>query len=202
SNLQLLQRRIVERSGKTGEHYIAWTRKEYWHIWAAAAGGGLLTVFTAAMKMTIVGRGLPLFVEGLVSGLNYAVSFLILQACGLILATKQPAMTAAALATIMREHRGTDRLDTIVTYAAQIVRSQLAAAMSNVAVVAIGAYAFSSAWQLLLGHPFLDHHEAEHVFETLSPVASGTVWYAALTGVILWAASLVGGWFDNWAAYQ
>ena len=202
SNLQLLQRRIVERSGKTGEHYIAWTRKEYWHIWAAAAGGGLLTVFTAAMKMTIVGRGLPLFVEGLVSGLNYAISFLILQACGLILATKQPAMTAAALATIMREHRGTDRLDTIVTYAAQIVRSQLAAAMSNVAVVAIGAYAFSSAWQLLLGHPFLDHHEAEHVFETLSPVASGTVWYAALTGVILWAASLVGGWFDNWAAYH
>src|SRR5262249_13093264 len=117
-------------------------------------------------------------------------------------ATKQPAMTAAALATIMREHRGTDRLDTIVTYAAQIVRSQLAAAMSNVAVVAIGAYAFSSAWQLLLGHPFLDHYEAEPVFETLSPGASGTVWYAAITGVILWAASLVGGWFDNWAAYH
>jgi site-specific recombinase len=202
SNLQLLQRKIVERSSKTGEHYIAWTKKEYWHIWAAAAGGGLLTVFTAAMKMSIVGRGLPPFVEGMAAGLNYAVSFLFLQAFGLILATKQPAMTAAALAAIMREHRGADRLDSIVGYAAQIVRSQLAAAMSNVAVVAIGAYAFSFIWQALLGHPFLDHHEAEHVFETLSPVDSGTVWYAALTGAILWAASLVGGWFDNWAAYH
>ena len=28
------------------------------------------------------------------------------------------------------------------------------------------------------------------------------MWYAALTGVILWAASLIGGWFDNWAVYH
>ena len=35
---------------------------------------------TAAMKMTVAGAGLALFVEGLGSGLNYAVSFLMLQA--------------------------------------------------------------------------------------------------------------------------
>ena len=55
TNLQLLQRKIVERSGQVGEHYIAWTRAEYRHIWLAAAGGGLLTVFTAAFKTSIVG---------------------------------------------------------------------------------------------------------------------------------------------------
>jgi site-specific recombinase len=160
TNLQMLQRKIVERAGQTGEHYIAWTRREYRHICAAAAGGGL------------------------------------------ILATKQPAMTAAALGTIMREHPGADRLDTIVTYAAQTVRSQLAAAVANVLLVALGAYAFSVLWQLAFGHPYLDRVHAEHLLHTLSPVNSLTVWYAALTGVILWLASLIGGWFDNWAVYH
>jgi site-specific recombinase len=201
-NLQLLQRKIVERAGRTGEHYIAWTRSEYRHIWLAAAGGGLLSVLTAANKMAIYELQVPLFVGGLLSGLNYAVSFLLLQAFGLILATKQPAMTAATLGAIMREHPGADRLDTIVTYAAQIVRSQVAAAMSNVLLVSLGAYAFSFVWRLAFEHPFVDPTQAKHVFETLSPVNSLTVWYAALTGAILWLASLVGGWLDNWAVYH
>ena len=51
----LLQRRIVERSGRTGEHYIANTRSEYRHLWLAALGGGLLTVGTAAIKTAISG---------------------------------------------------------------------------------------------------------------------------------------------------
>ncbi|MCC7547615.1 MAG: hypothetical protein IT532_07605 [Burkholderiales bacterium] len=200
NNMRLLQRRIVERAGKTGEHYIAWTRREYWHIWMAAAGGGFLTVFTAAIKARIHGLHAPLFVEGLLAGLNYAGSFLLLQALGLILATKQPAMTAAALAAIMRDYKGVERIDGVVTHAAQIVRSQLAAVLGNIIIVSIGAYALSALWQLALGHPFLDPAQARDVFDTLSPITSLTVWYAALTGVILWAASLVGGWFDNWAA--
>lgn len=199
-NLRLLQRKIVERAGKTGEHYIAWTRREYWHIWLAAAGGGFVTVFTAAIKMKIHGLQAPLFVEGLLAGINYAVSFLILQSLGLILATKQPAMTAASLAGIMREHKGAERVDEIVTHAAQIVRSQIAAALGNIVIVFIGAFALSALWQLALGRTFLDEAEAEYVFDTLSPISSLTVWYAALTGAILWAASLVGGWFDNWAS--
>lgn len=202
TNMRMLQRKIVERTGKTGEHYIAWTRREYWLMCFAAAGGGLLTVVTAALKMKIVGLNVPLFIEGLLAGLNYAASFLVLQAFGLILATKQPAMTAAALASIMRRHSGAERLEDLVTYAVQIVRSQLGAVLGNILIVSIGAYAFSALWQLILGRPFLDHHEAEHVFDTLSPVTSLTVWYAALTGIILWTASLIGGWFDNWSAYR
>ena len=52
ANLQMLARRIVERSGRTGEHYIAADRNQYWHLWLAAAGGGALTVFTAAVKLS------------------------------------------------------------------------------------------------------------------------------------------------------
>jgi site-specific recombinase len=38
-NAGLLARKIVERTGKTGEHYIANTQKEYWGMWKAALGG-------------------------------------------------------------------------------------------------------------------------------------------------------------------
>jgi site-specific recombinase len=51
-NAVLLARKIVERTGKTGEHYIADSRSEYWHMWKAAVGGGLLIVATAAVKIS------------------------------------------------------------------------------------------------------------------------------------------------------
>ena len=36
-NTHLLQRRIVERTGRTGEHYVTATRSEYRYMWLAAA---------------------------------------------------------------------------------------------------------------------------------------------------------------------
>jgi site-specific recombinase len=201
-NMQMLQRKIVDRSGKTGEHYVAHSRREYRFIWLAAAGGGLLTVLTAAIKLKVTHIGLPLFIEGLLAGLNYAVSFMLLHHFHLILATKQPAMTAATLATLLRSRDRTARMDSMVEFTIRICRSQLAAAMANVSVVFLGAFAFNFLWRLTLGHNFLGEREAQHVFETLSPVNSGTVFYAALTGVILWMAAMIGGWMDNWAVYH
>ena len=198
----LLHRKIVERSGKTGEHYIARNLREYWYIWLAAAGGGVVTVFTAAVKMYLSGLQLPAFLEGFTTGLNYAVSFLILQRFSLILATKQPAMTAATLATIVREERGETRREDIVDFTARICHSQLAAALGNILVVSAGAIGFSFLWRQIFGRHFLELKEAAYVVDSLPVLHSGTAIYACLTGVILWLASLAGGWFDNWAAYH
>ena len=202
SDLHLLQRKIVDRSGKTGEHYVARNLREYRNIWFAAAGGGLLMVLAAAVKLKVTHAGLPLFVEGVLAGLNYAVSFLLLQHFHLMLATKQPAMTAAALATLLRSRNRTERLDRVVDFTVRICSSQFAAAVANVIFVFAGAFVVSYVWQLALGRDYLGVKEAQHVFETLSPVNSGTVFYAALTGVILWLSAMVGGWFDNWAVYH
>ena len=202
SNLSLLHRRIVERSGETGEHYIARDRKEYRHLLLAAAGGGALTVFTATGKIAVSGTHLPDFLHGLLYGLNYSVSFMILHHCHLVLATKQPAMTAATLATLMRSSSGGDRLDLIVDRIARITHSQLAAAAGNVLVVGAGALALSNLWMLLTGHTFMDPAKAKKLYDDLGPLTSGTIFYAAFTGVILWASSLIGGWIDNWSAYH
>ena len=201
-NMQLLGRKIVDRSSETGEHYIARNLREYRHIWLAAAGGGVLTVGTAVVKTIIHGWHLPPLPEGLLYGLNYAVSFLGLQHLGLILATKQPAMTAARLAGIIRESEGEDREDRIAATAAQLTSSQLAAAMGNVLVVAAGAGLFSWLFLAVAGRPFLAEEDALETLRVMSPINSWTVWYAALTGVVLWLASVAGGWFDNWCVYH
>jgi site-specific recombinase len=46
--------------------------------------------------------------------------------------------------------------------------------------------------------PLMNEELAENVMGSRCPVSSGTVFYAALTVVILWLESLIGGWLDNW----
>ena len=65
--------------------------------------------------------------------------------------------------------------------------------MTTAAAPALGLFA---------GGPLVDLHAAEHVYDTLSPLNSGTVVFAALTGVLLWLSSIAGGWIENWAVYH
>jgi site-specific recombinase len=201
-NLNLLARKTVERTGHSGEHYIANNRREYWQMWLAALGGGVLTVFTAALKLRILESSLPLFVTGFLVGTDYAISFFLLQVFGLALATKQPSMTGAALAGIVRENRGVSRWSKIADFAARISRTQLAAALGNVIAVCIGAIVFNQLWHRFFLHPYLPSEMAQHVYETLHPFTSATAIDAAITGVILWAAAVMGGWCENFAVYN
>ncbi|HAT09584.1 MAG TPA: hypothetical protein DCS97_03110 [Planctomycetes bacterium] len=204
TNLRLMHQKIVERSASVGEHYIAYDRRSYWSIWLHAAGGGVMTVGTAAVKVAISSLHhavhLAAVPTGLLYGANYAVSFVALQHLHLILATKQPAMTAATLAGIVRSTQGEARIEALVERTALICSSQLAAALANVIMVALGAFAFDTLWHLASGRHWVGPDEAQAIYQTLSPLDSGTVFYAALTGVILWASSLVGGWMDNFSA--
>jgi site-specific recombinase len=201
-NLNLLARKTVERTGRSGEHYIAHTRKEYWQMWLAAVGGGLLTVLTAAFKMRIVEQHFPLFVEGFLTGTNYAISFVLLQVFGLVLATKQPSATAATFAGIVRNNPGSASWSKISDFTARISRTQLAAAIGNVTAVCIGCVALERLWRVMFSQHYLPDESARHVYEALHPFASGTIIYAAGTGVILWLAALIGGWCENFAVFH
>ncbi len=201
-NSALMARKIVERTGKAGEHYIADSRSEYRAIWIASLGGGLLTVITAALKMRIIEAHLSLFVEGMAAGTNYAVSFILLQYFHLALATKQPSVTAATFAGIVRDTRGRARLEKLTEFIRRITSSQLASAAGNLIAVCLGCLAFARLWAYIFSRPFLEVHSAEHVYQTLDPLASGTMIYAALTGVILWLSALAGGWVENFATFN
>jgi site-specific recombinase len=85
---------------------------------------------------------------------------------------------------------------------ARITRSQLAAAIGNVGLVIPAAFLFDRFYRGRTGNPFLDAKTAEYVLHSLHPTQSGTIFFAALTGVLLWMSSIVAGWVENWAVYR
>src|SRR5688572_23070196 len=132
----------------------------------------------------------------------YAGSFIVMQLLGFTLATKQPSMTAAALAGTIRDRAGPGRLDELVRLIARIARSQFAAAMGNISAVIVTALVFDLIWTNTTGAPFLDEKSSIKTVEGFDPFGSGTIFFAALTGVLLWISSLFAGWFENWVVYR
>ena len=202
NNLRLLARKVIERAGHTGEHYVTASRREWFRMIASAGGGGVLTAGTCAIAFLTKAQHYPLFVEGMLSAANYAASFIIMQLCGFTLATKQPSMTAAMLAGSIREAQGPHRLDELAALIARICRSQFAAACGNVLLVIPAAIAFNYLWANHHGHDFLSAADAAKTIDSFHPLFSPTIPFAALTGVLLWMSSLGAGWLENWTTYR
>lgn len=195
-----LARKVVERTGKSGEKYMTETPAEWRAILYAATGAGVLTAGTAILKFVLSAWKLPAFFAGLVASMNYSVSFVIFQLCHFTLATKQPSMTAAALASAIKGRVDAAHLDRLVDMMVRITRAQVAAALGNVGAVIPTALLVDLLWRWRTGHSFLDEHAAEHTAESLHPLT--VIPFAALTGVYLWLASIAAGWMENWAVYH
>ncbi|HEY5934952.1 MAG TPA: hypothetical protein VIU61_09965 [Kofleriaceae bacterium] len=203
-NMRLLARKVIERAGRTGEHYVTSSRREYWAMLGSAAGGGVLTCGTAVLKMMVPTgpEKIPPLIEGLAASGIYAASFVVMQLLGFTLATKQPSMTAAALAGTIRDKAGPGRLDELVPLIARIARSQFAAAIGNISAVIVTSLLFDLVYSAATGHNFLAPGKATGKLQSFDPIGSWTILWAALTGVLLWMSSLAAGWFENWLVYR
>ncbi|WP_431821475.1 site-specific recombinase [Burkholderia sp. F1] len=197
SNFSLFARKLVETNADTGEHYITRGRAEYLKMLRMAAGGGLVTVATVCLKFAITGVHLQSMLEGLLAGINYAASFMVMHFLHFTLATKQPAMTAPTLA---RELDGTAQDDGVKQFVSSVIaliRTQAAAICGNVLVVlpvCLLVQLFSSG---VLHANLISPQKAHATLQSFS-LLGPTPFYAALTGVLLWSSSLLAGWADNW----
>ncbi|WP_418146682.1 site-specific recombinase [Variovorax paradoxus] len=196
SNSSMLAAKVTERSAETGEHYITRDRASYLQMVRKAAGGGALTALTVLLKFGIYSLALSAFWSGLWSGLMYAASFVAIQLLHLTLATKQPAMTAPAMAARLRDIKTDAAVADFVDEVANLVRSQVAAVLGNVGLVVPAMLALALLVQFALGRPLLDAAHAAATLQSLS-LAGPTAVFAALTGVLLFAASIVAGWTEN-----
>ena len=194
-----LARKVVERSAETGEHYITRDGKEYGAMVKAAAGGGLITVATVYIKFFITAAHLSRVAEGFLASINYAVSFLGIHFAHFTLATKQPAMTAPALAHRIDQVSRPEGLERFVDDTVAMIRSNAAAIAGN--LVAVGPVAFLVQW--MAGRVFhanlISPEKAMATIDSFS-ILGLTPLYAVFTGVLLWASSLAAGWADNWFA--
>ncbi len=199
----LLALRITEHARITGEHYIANDRAEYAAMWRSAAGGGLIVGFMALTKILLGKLVLAPLANVFVHGLNFSLGFVLIHVLKFTLATKQPAMTAATIAGSIDQSEGKTRdLHRLADLVVATVRSQIAAIAGNVAVAIPTAVAIALAYQWITGHHTIDLEKAHHTLHDLSPTASLAIPYAALTGILLFLAGLMSGYFDNKAAYD
>jgi site-specific recombinase len=192
----------VESAGEHGGHYITRTAREWFSLLVSAAGGGFLTAGTTLAKFGLSALPVPPFFAALFASTNYAVSFLLMQALGFTLATKQPSMTAATLASALNAHPGEDQHDAIVTLIARTCRSQIAAALGNVGMVIPTLIAIDLLYRQGTGHHVLSEPSAAYVVKSLHPWKSLTIPFAALTGALLWLASVGAGWLENFVVYH
>lgn len=200
-HMGLLSRKIVERTGHTGEHYITHTRKEYFHMLLMAGGGGAITALTAFFKYLPHTERWPLFLEFLYHGTNYAGCFLLMHFLGFKLATKQPSMTAAALAGKLKEDGSEDGDNGFVDEIARISRSQFAAVAGNILIVIPCAWMINFLWRQQSGVGFFTPDKAMYFLSSINPLFSATLLFAALTGVLLWLSSMIAGWVENASVY-
>ena len=193
----LLAAKVAERSSVTGENYITRTWSEYRAMLRQAAGGGVLTAFTTALKFAVMALGLSSFWLGFWSGVVYAASFVVIQLLHFTLATKQPAMTAPAMAAKLKDRGESQDAEGFVDEVTCLVRSQAAAVVGNVLAVFPMVLALSALMQLASGAPMIDDERAHYVLHSLSLMGPSLL-FAAFTGILLFSSSIIAGWVENW----
>lgn len=197
TSTELLAAKVTERNAETGEHYITRNGGDYLRMLGAAAGGGSVLAFTTWIKLAIGALGLSAFWGGLWAGVNYALSFIVIMLLHWTVATKQPAMTAPAMAAKLKDMSAPDAVESFVDEVVYLLRSQAVAIAGNVGLVMPVAIALAMGLEWLgkdhamdpvYAHLVLVHHDL------LGP----TVLFAAATGGLLFLSSLVAGWAENW----
>jgi site-specific recombinase len=197
----LLSRKVAERSAETGEHYIAHSRDEYRDMLRRAATGGAVLSVTTLLKFGVMALGLTAFWGGFWAGINYAASFVLIMLLHGTVATKQPAMTAPAMAQRLGDLKSDPAVEAFVDDVVHLLRSQAAGIFGNLALCAPLVLAAQALSWVVLDRPLVGAHEAEHVLETLT-LLGPTALYAAFTGVLLFTSSLIAGWAENWFVFH
>lgn len=199
---QLLSYEITQHTAKTGEHYITESKKEYFKMLYAALGGGLIVGFLCIIKLTLSTVQTSGFGHAFLYSLNYSFGFVFIYLLGFTLATKQPAMTAAALITALEDGlkkqalSANEKHKSFAKLFARLFRSQFIAFVGNVAM----AFPVSliGIWLIDI---VLDYNIAEvkwtKLIGDLSPIHSLAIVHAAIAGFFLFLSGIISGSVSN-----
>jgi len=149
----------------------------------------------------VLAIGLTAFWAGFWAGANYAASFVLIHLLHFTVATKQPAMTAPAMADKLTDMGSDTAVEDFVDEVANLIRSQAAGIVGNLAAVAPLVLGVQLACQAVFGAPLVGTKDAEHVLSSLT-LLGPTLLFAAFTGVLLFASSIIAGWVENWFVWH
>lgn len=197
---QLISYEVTQHTAKTGEHYITKGRQEYFSMLRSATLGGIIVGFLCIFKLYIHHWELSQFGYAFFYSLNYAFGFTLIYLVGATLATKQPAMTAAAMIQSIEKDRhekdSFKRYGAFSELASRLIRSQFIAFVGNVA----GAFPVSLLLVYLI-QLATSTNAAEHDWYKLvkdcSPIDSPAIFHAAIAGVFLFLSGIISGSVAN-----
>lgn len=204
SNTNLLSRKVTENASRVGEHYISTDKIGYNKMYKKAAIGGFLIAFMATMKTLSYHLALAPVGRAFVNSMIYGLGFVGIHIVHGTVATKQPAMTAAAIASTLSD--GTGKKSVQMTKLAELIvdilRTQFIAIMGNISIAMPVALLIAMAWNAYYHTPMVDSKMAGHLLHDLSPIHSLALPHAAIAGVFLFLSGLISGYYDNLSAYN
>lgn len=198
---QLLSYEITQHSAKTGEHYITESKSEYFKMLYTALGGGLVVGFMCIIKLLLSKIHTSDFGHAFFYSLNYSFGFIVIYLLGFTLATKQPAMTAAALITALedglkKQGNDSEKHKTFAILFARLFRSQFIAFVGNVVmafpVALVGIWAIDN----IFGNNIATSNWNKFLVD-LNPIGSLLLFHAAIAGFFLFLSGIISGSISN-----
>ncbi|MBC7698100.1 MAG: site-specific recombinase [Bacteroidia bacterium] len=202
-NVEVMALRVTENASRTGEHYITENRTEYFALMRSAMGAGIIVGFMALIKIFVAKHHLAPLTEAILFSLNYGLGFILIHILHFTVATKQPAMTAAAIAaSIDASDSKSKEMNNLIAMIANTTRSQIIAIFGNV-VLAVPV-AMLIAWSIFYftGQHAVLPEKAHHILLDVDPLHTGALFYAGVAGVCLFLSGLIAGYHDNLAVYN
>ena len=190
--LDLLSYLAIGHAAQQGSKYAARGPKEYRAFVRKSLFGGFIVAIFASLKLHLSHEGLAPLPQALVYGANYAVCFMLIYGLGATLATKQPALTASALAASLE-----GEADSFPALVRDIWRSQFVSFLGNMSAAAAFAVLFAYGYRAITGVPTISEAEGLALAAKQHPLDSGSLFYAAVAGVLLSVAGFMAGFIDN-----
>ncbi|WP_131669203.1 site-specific recombinase [Psychrobacter pygoscelis] len=204
TNTNLLSRKVTENASRVGEHYISTDKAGYKNMFKKASIGGFVIAFMATIKIEAYNLVLAPIGRAFVNSMIYGLGFVFIHVIHGTVATKQPAMTAAAIASTISQGSGkkSHQLTKLSELIVDILRTQFVAIMGNVLIAMPVTLAISIAWMQISGTPMINSEKAMHLLHELDPFRSLALPHAAIAGVFLFLSGLIAGYYDNLAVYN
>lgn len=204
ANSELIALQVTENASKTGEHYVSSDKKGFIDMYKAAAGAGVIIAFMGSLKILTARLVLAPLMQAFLFSMNYSLGFMLIHVLHFTVATKQPAMTAAALASTVQHRKGSKnaQIAELAALIINIIRTQFIAILGNISIAIPTAALITYFWQAALDEPLLSHAKATHLLHSLDPFTSLAIPHAAIAGVCLFLSGLLAGYFDNMAIYR
>lgn len=189
---------IVEHTSNKGEKYIANDSTEYWSFFVKSLlGGSIISVF-ALFKIYFESYQLSPLQNALFFSCNYAVCFILVKQLGGIIATKQPAVTASAIAKGIdgNDDLKIDSMQTITTLVKKVARSQFISIAGNFLMALFTACVITYLLIAVGSDSVLKTIKPNYLIDNTLPTFSLVI-FAAIAGFFLAFSGLISGYIDN-----